>query len=68
MYRKFKGLNGFNNKLICLLFVEKNLKEVLFLQLIFFFKKKGYVLQAYPCNIFSFFLKKKRNNKGSIID
>lgn len=55
MYRKFKGLNGFNNKLICLLFVEKNLKEVLFLQLIFFLKKKGYVLQAYPCNVFSFF-------------
>ena len=67
MYRKFKGLKGFNNKLICLLFVEKNVKEVLLLQVIFFKKKKGYVLQAYPCNIFSFF-KKKRNNKGSIID
>lgn len=55
MYRKFKGLKGFNNKLICLLFVEKNVKEVLLLQVIFFKKKKGYVLQAYPCNVFSFF-------------
>ena len=68
MYRKIKGFKGFNNKLICLLFVEKNVKEVLLLQVIFFKKKKGYVLQAYPCNIFSIFKKKKRNNKGSIID